>query len=488
MRYTEPAFRYALAILAAVAALFFRDALTPLLGNHDAYHTVWLAVVFSAWYCGLGPSIVTTVVSALGVWYWFLPPSHSWIIQDRADVYGMLGFLAFSGAIIALGESNRRGFVVRSRLAAIVESSHDAIISKNLDGTISSWNKGAERLFGYTSEEAVGRHIEIIVPTDHQHEEARILEQLQRGEPVEHFETVRLRKDGTTVNVSLAISPVKDAARRVVGASTVARDITQQKQTEEAVKEREFSARLLKLQDEGRRRIARELHDGVGQTLAVISMNAARLDREKSKLSPDTARCAEENSTLIEQVTSEIRTISYLFHPPLLDEMGLHSALKWYVEGFADRSKITTELKLPEDWERLSQEHELCLFRITQECLTNIHRHSGSSTASVRLLRSPGQITLEVSDEGKGLSKETQSKIASGETVGVGLRGMQERVRQLGGSVEIRSNGHGTTVIAKVPFEESARTASDAPLDDGKGSSSVLPETMGDPSNIASQR
>ena len=128
MRNTGPAFRYALAILAAIAALLVRGLLTPLLGIHNPYHTVWLAVVFSAWYCGLGPSIVTTILGAVGVWYWFLPPSHSWIIEDRADTYGLLGFVVFSAAIIALGESNRTGFAARSRLAAIVESSGDAII------------------------------------------------------------------------------------------------------------------------------------------------------------------------------------------------------------------------------------------------------------------------------------------------------------------------------------------------------------------------
>jgi two-component system NarL family sensor kinase len=229
--------------------------------------------------------------------------------------------------------------------------------------------------------------------------------------------------------------------------------------TEEAIKEKELSARLLKLQDEEKRRIARELHDGVGQLLAAMSMNAGRLDDEKAQLSPETARCVEENAKLLEQVSTEIRTMSYLFHPPLLDELGLDSALQWYVEGFAERSKIAAKLELPADGERLPQDHELCLFRITQECLTNIHRHSGSSNALVRLLRSPGEIKLEVSDDGKGLDQETQSKIASGETVGVGLRGMRERVRQLGGSLEIRSNGHGTIVIATMPFEGSARSS-----------------------------
>jgi two-component system NarL family sensor kinase len=212
---------------------------------------------------------------------------------------------------------------------------------------------------------------------------------------------------------------------------------------------------LMATQDEERRRIARELHDGVGQLLAAMSMNASTLKNESSNLSPDGARCAEENSKLLKEVSAYIRTVSYLFHPPLLDEVGLHSALKWYIEGFAKRSKIATELELPTDWERLPQDYELCLFRIAQECLTNIHRHSEGSSAVIRLLRSATEIRLEVSDDGKGLNKETQSRIASGETAGVGLRGMQERVRHLGGSIGIQSNGKGTTVTATLPLAES---------------------------------
>jgi len=342
-------------------------------------------------------------------------------------------------------------------LAAIVDSSEDAIVSKNLDGIITSWNRGAEQVFGYSAKEAIGQNIRLIVPQDRHHEEAKILKQLARGERVDHFETVRVRKDGSLINISATISPVKDAAGVVIGASKVARDITERKKTEKTFKEKELSARLLKLQDEERRRIARELHDGVGQLLAAMSMNAARVDGEKGNLSPDVARCAEENSRLIDQVSADIRTISYLFHPPLLDELGLHSALKWYIDGFAERSKIAAKLELPAESERLPQDHELCLFRVAQECLTNIHRHSGSPTALVRLLCSPGGITLEVSDEGKGLNQENQSKIFSGETAAVGLRGMRERVRQLGGKLEIRSNGHGTTVITTVPFVDSGK-------------------------------
>jgi PAS domain S-box-containing protein len=607
MRKTEPALRYAVAIFAGIAALFLRELLRPLLGNHNDYHTVWLAVVFSAWYCGVGPSIVTTLLGTLGVWYLFLPPRYSFAIQNRTDAYGLLGFLVFSAAIIALGESNRRGFAARSRLAAIVESSDDAIISKNVDGFITTWNQGAERLFGHSAAEAVGEHIRLIVPPNRQDEEAMFLERLRRGERIAHFQTVRLRKDGAMIDVSLTVSPLQGAAGRVVGAAAVMRDISQQKQVErtlreseerfraivettpecvklvapdgtllhinsaglkmvgadsgevvvgtnvydrvapkdrdrfrafnericfgekgslefdligprgerrhmethaaplrnsdgtivqlavtrditnrkqaqEALKERELSARLLKLQDEERRRMARELHDGVGQLLAAMSMNASTLDREKSNLPPDAARCAEENSRLIEQVSADIRTLSYLFHPPLLDEMGLHSALKWYIDGFAERSKIAAELELPEEWERLPQDYELCLFRITQECLTNIHRHSESLTALVKLLRYPGQVKLEVRDEGRGLNREIQSAIASGETAGVGLRGMQERVRQLGGSLEVRSNGRGTTVIATLPFAESERSVASLYSGDRQESHSD-PKTNGDLSN-----
>jgi PAS domain S-box-containing protein len=338
------------------------------------------------------------------------------------------------------------------QLAAIVESSEDAIISKNLEGVISSWNQSAERIFGYTAEEAVGKNITLIIPPDRRDEETGILERLRRGERVDHFETVRMRKDGVLLNISITISPVKDDLGRVVGASKVARDITDRKEAEEARKKAEFAAKLLQAQDAERRRIGRELHDGLGQLVIAIKMNASQVVKEKHKLSPSAARCVTENFELIGQAIAEVRTVSYLLHPPMLEEIGLLSALAWYADGFAQRSKVNVTLELASDLGRLPQDYELSLFRVAQECLANVHRHSGSSTASIKLVRTSREITLEVTDAGKGIDKHLQSKIASGASIGVGFRGMQERVKLMGGRLAVQSSDHGTSVAVTLPI------------------------------------
>jgi len=257
---------------------------------------------------------------------------------------------------------------------------------------------------------------------------------------------------------------VKDPADRVVGASKVARDISERNRAEEAPKEAELSARLLQAQDEERRRIARELHDEVGQLLAAIGMNVAQVVREKDKLSPAAARSAEDMRHSIERASAEIRTVSYLLHPPLLDEVGLPTALRWYADGFAERSKLKVTVELTDDFPRLTQDYELSLFRIAQECLTNIHRHSGSFTAFVRLSCVDEKVELEIRDEGKGINQEIQSKINSGASVGVGFRGMQERVRLIGGKLTVHPNpnGNGTSVLVTLPLNEEALAPSES--------------------------
>jgi signal transduction histidine kinase len=217
---------------------------------------------------------------------------------------------------------------------------------------------------------------------------------------------------------------------------------------------RELTGRLLVTQDEERRHMARELHDDAGQTLAILSMNLSALRKAVENKNRDgrIAQLAAESHQLSEALSREIRTFSYLLHPPLLDEVGLRSALPWYVEGFAERSKIKVDLKLSKDLGRLPKDLELVIFRVVQEALTNIHRHSGSSSAAIQLICSDRSVDLEISDAGKGISPERERELNTARS-GVGVRGMQERVRQFGGTLEIRSGKQGTKVVVHLPLE-----------------------------------
>jgi signal transduction histidine kinase len=364
--------RYGLAILAAIVALFLREALSPLLGVNNPYHTVWAAVVFSAWYCGLGPSIVTALIGVAGVWYWFLPHLQSFELQDpKSEISGMFGFLVFSSLIIALGEANRRSLARSQRAEEQLRKAHDELEQK-----------------------------------------------------------VRER----TADLNLANEGL-----------------------------RELSSRLQQMRDEERRQIARELHDSAGQLLAALSMNIAVMQSQSHKLDTAGARALSENAAMVEQITREIRTISHLLHPPLLDAAGLASALRWYVEGFSERSHIKVDLDMPEEIGRLTKEMELAIFRMVQECLTNIHRHSGGAAAAVRLRREDHHVMVEVQDEGKGIPLEKQVQLRSSGRTGVGLRGMRERLGQLGGTLDIQSHGAGTAVIAVLPLGKSQSGGDNSP-------------------------
>jgi signal transduction histidine kinase/CheY-like chemotaxis protein len=226
---------------------------------------------------------------------------------------------------------------------------------------------------------------------------------------------------------------------------------------------RELTGTLLQTQDEERRRIARELHDGVGQLIVAMSMNLSNIISERDKLSPESRRSLDQTLTLIEQTSREIRTMSHLLHPPLLDEVGLHSALRWYLDGYSDRSKIAVKTDLaPGFAEQLPRELALSIFRIVQESLTNIHRHADTIAATVRIDRTPTHITLTVEDSGKGIPATTQSRISSGQMPGVGLRGMRERVLQFGGRFEVMSSSGGTRIVAVLPLTKSAKVATAA--------------------------
>ena len=218
---------------------------------------------------------------------------------------------------------------------------------------------------------------------------------------------------------------------------------------------RRLTTRLLELQDEERRRIARDLHDSIGQMLAALSMNLSGVRADIDRLAKATATLTD-SEDLVQEMCKEVRTISHLLHPPLLDEAGLSSALGWYADGFAQRSKIAVDLDCPDDFGRVPREMETAVFRLVQECLTNIHRHSGSSTAKIRLHRSKHELVIEVEDRGKGIPAEKLGRMTSVGAPGVGITGMKERVRQLGGTLEINSDGTGTRVVACLPLSETS--------------------------------
>ena len=354
--------RYAVALLAAVVALLVRLGLNPFLGDYVPYITLFPAVAFCAWYCGVGPSILSVVVAVMGAKYWFIPPTHSLRIVGMPQVIGILIFLSVSSVLLAMGEVRRR------------------------------------------------------------REQVLWAAQRELGEAVKE-RTVEL--DKTNQNL------------------------------------RELSARLMQLQDDERRRIARELHDSVGQMLAALGMNLAAVGTDIERL-VKTANTVNDSAALVQELSREVRTISHLLHPPLLDEAGLASALHWYVEGFAERSKIKVDLEIPADFERLERESETAIFRTVQECLTNIHRHSESPTARIRVVVSDGHVCVEVEDRGRGIPAEKQFEMASTGTPGVGIRGMRERLRQLGGSLDIHSNGKGTLIMARLPLAVTSATPASA--------------------------
>ena len=212
---------------------------------------------------------------------------------------------------------------------------------------------------------------------------------------------------------------------------------------------RHLSLRLMSVQDDERRRIARELHDTAGQTLAAMKMSLALL-RESSL--QDSSLLIDDLNALADEALQEVRTASYLLHPPLLDEAGISSATRWFVQGFAQRSGIQVRCDVPENLRRPSRHCELVLFRVLQESLTNVHRHSGASVVTVSLHSEDNQFVLEIVDNGKGISEERLSQLNNSSGSGVGITGMRERVRELGGNFEIRSVLSGTVVSVALPI------------------------------------
>jgi PAS domain S-box-containing protein len=255
-------------------------------------------------------------------------------------------------------------------------------------------------------------------------------------------------KEGETQYWSLNYFPIHDVHQRVAQVGVIAVDLTARRSAEDAI--RRLTARLLNLQDQERRRIAREIHDSLGQYLAGLKIT---LDMMANPAFAKKAELLSECGEIVQRCISETRTISHLLHPPLLDEAGFASAAKWFVSGFSQRSGIPVRLDLPHDLPRMPQAVEIALFRVLQESLTNVHRHSGSKSAEICLKTEAGQATLEVKDHGRGIARERLQRMQLGSTQpGVGLAGMRERVRELGGEFDISSDRAGTVIRVSIPL------------------------------------
>jgi PAS domain S-box-containing protein len=341
--------------------------------------------------------------------------------------------------------------------AELLDLANDAIFIRKLDGTICYWNEGAERLYGWTGKEVMHQSLSHFLKTEYPLPWAEIQQSLLRDRKWEG-ELVHTRRDGSKVTVASRWTLWRDEFGKAQGWLQINSDISERKRAEELL--RMLSARLLQTQDEERRRIARELHDSAGQLLVGLDINLVTVQREAKKLTANAGHALSESIGLVKELSAELRNISHLLHPPLLDEAGLPAAIRWYVERYSQRSKISVQLDLPDSLGRLPREIETTIFRIVQESLTNVHRHSGSSTAAIRLTREFGQVKVEVCDEGKGLEAENYRTFSGVVTPGVGIQGMRERVRQLGGRFDIRSGETGTTVVATLPLDDAeAKTA-----------------------------
>jgi len=387
--------RYSIAVACSLLAVILRWLLDPVLGHVAFYVTIHIVVAYCAIACGYAPAIVTALIGFVGIFYWFVDPRHSLAAFRPSEIHGVVGFFLLTIVLIALGEA------VRSK-------------QLRLNHTVDALTR-----------------------------EVAEKQQAQQELRAAHDE-LEQRVEARTRELSQALTRLET-------------EIANRKHSEEQF--RHLSLRLMTLQDEERRRIARELHDTCGQTLAAMKMSIA-LIRQLDKARPELQALVDDLNALADEALQEVRTTSYLLHPPLLDEAGIASAARWFLEGFARRSGIDVEVDIPQKMERPGRNCELVLFRVLQESLTNVHRHSGASVASVRLQPDKGYVQLEISDNGKGIPQDRLNNLSkTRNSTGVGIAGMRERVRELGGELEIRSAGSGTTLRASLPISDSIRSA-----------------------------
>jgi PAS domain S-box-containing protein len=371
---------------------------------------------------------------------------YYWVVargQPIRDAQGQIE--RWFGAAVEIDElkrAERELHDANARLTAILASISDFYYTLDQDLHITAMNPQAADYAGVQVPEVLGRSILEVFPN-------------LRGTALETaYRAALARRNVVRIEFAGAIHPGRWLDVNIypleAGISVFSRDVTERKRVEQDL--HELSGRVLQSQDDERRRIARELHDGTAQNIAAIALILRRLTGLPEARADEIQKPLEESLAMVDQCLSEMRTLSYLLHPPLLDEIGLAPALRWYVNGFTRRSGIKVSLHIPAEVGRLSSDVETALFRVIQESLGNVHRHSGSKTATIRLRRTRAEVVLTISDKGSGIGVTTSGKSDDEiRSLGVGIAGMSARLRQLGGKLEVRSSDRGTTIRAVVP-------------------------------------
>ena len=447
-----------LAALIGVCFLVFGDLPVFPIRLHVLAFAVLPLVMWAAINFGVGGAAVSVALTAsiatLLTAFGFGPFTAHTAFTNAVLLDVLFVVLSVSGLVLAavitekeLAKSEREHLIrsqaameTRLRLAAIVESSHDAILSTTLDGTILSWNAAAHRIFGFSEAEAIGHSTAILVPPDRRAEEAKIIERVRNGAPIEPFETTRLTKAGERRHVLLTISPLRGVDGRMAGTSRILHDITEQRRAEEALSG--VSRGLIEAQEQERRRIARELHDDIGQRLTLLAVNAAALAQNDPSLNAQ----ADGLQRQAADISADVQALSHRLHSSRLELLGVTAAMRQFCMEFGAHQKARVHFEdhdLPGD---LPPDISLSLFRILQEALQNSVKHSGVRDFNVKLWGAQDQVHLQVVDHGKGFNV-----YAARRGRGIGLISMEERMKLVDGDLSIESQPlHGTVVHARV--------------------------------------
>ncbi|HRI38593.1 MAG TPA: PAS domain-containing sensor histidine kinase [Nitrospira sp.] len=361
------------------------------------------------------------------------------------------------------------------RLGAIVDGSDDAIVSLRLDGTVLSWNTGAERMFGYRADEMIGHSIARILPSSNQADGSWVYPALRGEESIQNYDTVRISKDGRRIDVSITMSPLKDQTGRILGVSKIIRDNSERKRAqvllhqalgelEKKVQERttelsqanrslrDLSGRLMQVQEDERSRLARDLHDEIGQLLTALKIDLQAVQHGASGQLPDGALT--DSLGLVDRLLTQVRTLALDLRPSILDDLGLVPALRWYANRQAQRNAWILHLTIDGGVGRIPTIIEVTCFRVVQEALTNIAKYASAKTIGLTLRRLTQEVILIIHDDGVGFDvAAARQRARDGESMG--LFGMEERVRLAGGHLSILSEtGRGTSLELHFPVAD----------------------------------